>query len=876
MNTSSKPRRSLLPGSSSPLTRLPLALLPLALGACAGAGRPATPTSTPDWARTREQPLVAPLEADAPEEAGASTSAGEGVPLDLTRPLAPPGAGSPARPGARGGRPAAGPAPALPEGGRSRLERLYAGESGADAANRRLDQFGYATFRADSDLAASPAPPDYPLGPGDEVIVTITGSFEEFVRRTVDQDGQVALPRVGALPVAGLLLRDLAPRLRQAYAIRYKGFELSASLGRLRTVQVELTGRVERPGTLRVPACSSLLGLLSQAGGVRKDGSLRRVILRRAGQERRLDLYELLLGGDTTRWPRVLEGDRLHVPEIGPTLAVAGLVRRPAIYELLDTLELGAALDLAGGLTPFSFTPRVQVEGSDGRRRALRDVELDAAGRAEPLRDGELVLVGALGGRVPVVRVQGEVLRPGNYEFRPGLRVSQLLRRAEGLTLEAFSQAFLSRRLETVQQGDGETRRRTRRVLVIDLARALAGDARHDIELQPLDLLSVRPRRAAEVLPTVWIEGAVRQPGRYERTQGLRVSHLLALAGNPLPDAADELELVREVEREGQLDVARYRLTLARVRAGDPRHDALLRERDRLVLRRLRRVRVAVSISGEVRRPGRYTFPQGARISDLIRAAGGVLEGADLRASVFTRESVRRLQQERFRHLLERSRQIHETALEDLVREGHANEAVAGKLSLDRTQRGVRRDRELQATGRVVVPLSRPGFPGSDHDLRLEEGDRLVVARRHRTVSVVGLVFNPATFVAERGITVEQVLDRAGGLLEDGDDERIYVIRADGNVESMAQRRDPLELEDPLLPGDVVLVPRRPAERSVKNQLADGLALSRQMAELALIASKAANPASSVQLNSSVERGDPFARSPAGYERELLRGREAR
>lgn len=833
-----------------------LALLPfLALAGCSATSSP-QPGGLPEWARQRD--ALAPLDAAAPPRlprAGGAPAQG-GAPLDLSQPLA---SGASRSKAARADgqakaappqRPGGSPAALAPTG--SRLERLYAGRVPREV-QRRLDQFGYGVFQRS--LAAGdpgPAPEDYLVGPGDELVISITGSFSHYLRRTVDREGRIQLPELGPQSASGSSRADLEARLIQAYARTRRNFQLSLSLGRLRQVRIVLTGRVAKPGPLDVPARASLLDVLSAAGGVLKEGSLRRIELRRGQEVERVDLYEVLLASSEGLWPRVLAGDRIHVPEIGATLAVGGLVKRPGIYELLgqDT-SLAEALEVAGGLTPFSFTPRLQVEGSDGRQRTLRDVAL---GAPERVGAGEFVLVGAVEGRVPVVRVQGEVVRPGNFAFRPGLRVSDLLGLAEGLTLEAFPQAFLSRRVQ------GQAGRVVRRLLLVDLSKARAKDPAHDVLLEPLDLLRVRPRSTAATLPTVQTEGALRTPGRYECTWGLRASELIALSGGVLPDAAETAELIRRAPRAGALDVQRYRLDLARLRAGEARHDPFLQDGDRLVIRRLAAIATEVEVRGEVRYPGRYTFPAGARISDLIAAAGGVRKGADLRAAVFTRESVRRLQVERFRHLLERNQRQDTRALEGLTRDGHAGEVMAGRLTLRKSRELLSRMERSEATGRVVVPFLRSDFVGSLHDLVLESGDRLVVKRRQETVSVVGLVFNPSTFVAERGITVEDVLDRAGGLLEDADEERIYVVRADGVVESMAQRRDPLELESTLLAGDVVLVPRRPMERGIGQQLADGLSLARQTAELGLIMSKIASPSSGVQLQSNVERTDAFPR----------------
>lgn len=834
----------------------PLALLSLlSLAGCAAL--PATERDgLPAWALTQD--ALAPIQdaSTLPPLVASGVPPSGGAPLDLSRQLSSGGrskGGASQRTRRAKGSQASAPAALEPSG--SRLERLYAGRVPREV-QRRLDQFGYGVFQR-SLRASDPGPvsEDYKVGPGDEVVISISGSFTHYVRRSVDREGRIQLPEIGPLSAAGLTRALLEVHARQAYARTRRGFQLSLSLGRLRQVRVVLTGRVAKPGPLDVPAQASLLDVLSAAGGVLKEGSLRRIELRRGQEVERIDLYEVLLASSQAAWPRVQAGDRLHVPEIGATLAVGGLVKRPGIYELLgEGTSLAEAIQVAGGLTPFSFTPRLQVEGSDGRQRTLRDVELGAPERLAP---GEFVLVGAVEGRLPVLRVQGEVVRPGNFAYRPGLRVSDLLDLAEGLTIEAFPQAFLSRRVQSQEAGAGQV---VRRLLLVDLVKARAKDPAHDLVLEPLDLLRVRPRGTAATLPTVQSEGALRSAGRYECTWGLRASQLVALSGGVLPDAAPTAELIRRSPREGSLDVVRYRLDLARLQAGDERHDPFLRDGDRLVIRRLAKIATEVEIRGEVRYPGRYTFPAGARISDLIAAAGGARPSADLRAAVFTRESVRRLQVERFRHLLERNQRQDTRALEGLTRDGHAGEVMAGRLTLRKSRELLRRMERSEATGRVVVPFLEANFVGSIHDLALESGDRLVIKRRQETVSVVGLVFNPATFVAERGITVEDVLDRAGGLLEDADEERIYVVRADGVVESMAQRRDPLELESVLLAGDVVLVPRRPMERGLGQQLADGLSLARQTAELGLIMSKIASPQSGVQLQSNVDRSEAFPR----------------
>jgi protein involved in polysaccharide export with SLBB domain len=740
----------------------------------------------------------------------------------------------------------------------SHLERLYKGGFGKDPL-RTLSQFGYSTFRGVRSLEApGPVPPGYRLGPGDEVVVTVTGSLSLVERSTVDRDGQVILPVIGSLPVANRTFGELHEVLTAAFGTRYRGFALQVSLGRLRTIRVQILGQVKRPGPLDVPARVSLASALSAAGGVLKTGSLRRVRLTRAGARKPdLDLYEYLLGSGKAEL--VLQpGDVIRVPPIGQTVGVAGYVRRPGIYELLGTETVGQVLELAAGLTPFAFTPHLQIETTvEGRGRTTLDVELDTAGKTRRMKDGELILVGAVESSLqPLVRIEGEVVRTGNYELRKGTRVSDMVRRADGLTVDAYlQQALISRQSVQVTGGsytpDPKRPNISRQVLVVDLGKALRGDPEHDLPLHPLDLLTIRSRRSASVLPVVQISGAIKHPGSYEVTEGMRASDLVAIAGNLLANAFPEkAELVRRVRSPSGLglDAKRFHLDLVNAIAkgqGDP----VLRDGDQVIVRALRPAHISVEIAGVVAFPGRYTFPAGARITDLL-AAGGLLPGSDLGASVFTRRSVGKSHRETLAHLTSRTRHSQQTALEDMALTGQSQEALAQKLSLRHSSEILKRRGGQLTSGRIVIPFLREDFPSSPYNLHLEPGDVLRVKQRQETVSVVGMVFNPSTFVAEGKLTIEDVLDRAGGLLEDGDEDRIYVMRADGVVHALDQGKNPLEEDDVLLPGDVVLVPRRPLERSVRAQVEDGLSLARQLAETALTASQVASPASAISLSS--------------------------
>ncbi|MEM0967769.1 MAG: SLBB domain-containing protein, partial [Verrucomicrobiota bacterium] len=710
--------------------------------------------------------------------------------------------------------------------GASLLERLYEGRFDR-TADRNLSQFGYDLFRNPADVTdlVGPVPLAYSLGPGDEVNVAISGAIEAFHQLRVERDGSITIPDFGTVSIAGVTFGDLEGHIGAFMEQRRKGFELAVSLGSLRSIQLTVVGNVTRPGSVEISALGNPLVALAAAGGPRKDGSLRSLRLLRGGKEADVDLYDILIGGGYPLSNLILqEGDTLQVPSIGPTIAVAGYVKRPAIYELSQPHStVGEVLALAGGLTPFSFTPLAHLERTvDGRGRQRIDVSLEGRGLQQEMKDGEILLVEAVDdNRQPVVRIEGEVARPGDYEYRPGLTLKDLVERADGLTIEAYlPQAFISRQVGSSGRIDGIVKRtshqQTQRVIVTDLEQAMMGAPQANLALMPLDLVTIRSNGAAQTKAFVEILGPVQQPGEYHLTAGMRVSDLVAMAGNPLPSAYfDEAELIRQTVDEvtRQLDVRRFRFNLgwALKHPSDPSKNPLLRRGDQLVIRERGQSQIRVSIDGQIPFPGSYIFPAGATIIDLMTAAGGLLEDADLRAARFTRENTKRQQQQHLQHLTERTRQVFERAQTRMFQRGQNNESAAATLSLENAGNTLNRLRALQADGRIVIDFLRDDFPESAFNLVLESGDNLVIPRRHRTVNVAGHVFRPIAVIAEGGITTGDALQHAGGITELADKELIYVIRADGRVDRVARRRgNTLRRKTILFPGDSLVVPEEP------------------------------------------------------------------
>ena len=729
--------------------------------------------------------------------------------------------------------------------GPSALELQYRGQV-PQRPDRSLRQFGYEQLeRSDVSVGATggPSASDHVLVSGDEVLVDLTTDTTQRFSAVVGPEGDIALEGLVAVSVAGQRLDDARRSIRDAIARVRRNFELSVTLGTLSSVPVRVAGEAAAPGVVEAGPRPTLLDVLGVAS-VRRSGSLRRVRLTRAdGEDQTIDLYGYLLGEQSPPDIRLSRGDTVSIPPVGPTIAVAGSVQRPAIYELLDSdggLTVADAIALAGGGTGFAITEQVQIERTQNGQRILIDADQSDA---TLLKDGDLLLVGVVDGRLhPIVEVRGEVASPGRYQHRDILSVGDLVRLAGGLTVAAFDgEAVISRVAgESAARDDAWDAGVTpspRRVIIVDLNAALRGDPRHDIPLEPLDLLRVRRFDDARETPTVEILGAARRPGVYELTAGLSAADLISLAGSLTPDAfREEAELVRRARTEGEttLDVRRYRLPLSVILEGQARGPEL-ESGDRLIIRRLSRAEVRVRAGGLVRFPGEYILPSGARITDLITAAGGILPEADLRAASFTRESVRTRQRDRWEELTERTRQTFENNLEERVNSARSKEAFSARIQLRQAQATLDRLGRTQATGRIVLPLTDPTFPESKANLALESGDAIDVPRRSNTVTVQGHVFNPLTVVHDNEVTAGNLIAQAGGITEIADDGRLYVVRADGRVSSVRAQHGRFRLHDPLLPGDVVLVPPRPLGRDAGSAALDLLLLARTAGEAAAL-----------------------------------------
>ncbi len=662
-----------------------------------------------------------------------------------------------------------------------------------------LDVFGRSLFRRSSaefePILTGPAPPNYRIGPGDEISLVLTGDVELAYLLPVNREGYLVIPDVGQLLVNGLTLRELEERLYDRLGRVYSGVRRGAdattrflvSLGRTRLNQVYVIGDVERPNAYTVNALSTVFHTLYLAGGPNENGSFRRIEVRRAGQVvRTVDLYDYLVHGDDSSDIRLEHGDIVFVPPVSRRVTVLGAVRRPAIYEAAPDDDLRDLIRYAGGFEPEADIRRVQIdrilppsERSPGVDRGIVDVDLaalaDEAGQRIPLHDGDVVQVfGVSLERRNRITVTGNVRRPGLYEWHPGLTLGELIERAQGLREEAYlARAHIHRLVETDS---------TRRLIQVPLRVDSAGRPDVDVRLADRDSVVVFSRAVLRTPRYVSISGFVKNPGTYPLSEGMTVQDLVLAAGG-FVEGADVMtaELARLPEPWERTDqtatVHRVPLVPLAADTADPLSKAspdgssdpympawlpgngeiALQNGDRVFIRRAagyERPRT-VTITGEVLHPGTYVLQKREeRLTDILERAGGL-----------------------------------------------SPEAYAPGLQL-------RRKGALVATDLPRALRDR----GGHYDLALQADDSLHVPLYDPTVLVTGAVTFESRVLYEAGKGLDHYINRAGGFTDLADRGRVTVTYMDGERAAKSKVLGLFSRSPHIEPGSTIFVPAKPPD----------------------------------------------------------------
>jgi polysaccharide export outer membrane protein len=704
------------------------------------------------------------------------------------------------------------------------LIRLPLRKIGSEA----LKPFGYDLFdRAPSTFAPVtnvPVPADYTVGAGDQFQVQLYGNQNRTFALNVGRDGRINFPELGPIVVGGSLFSAVKTEIESRVERQMIGVRASVSMGDTRSIRIFVLGEAKRAGSYSISGLGTMTSALFAAGGVRPIGSLRNIQLKRQGAVvRTLDLYDMLIRGDTTDDAKLLPGDVVFVPPIGPTVSVDGEVRRPAIYEVKRESKPADIVALAGNLTPEADTSRVSIVRINAdRTRTVVNVNLAAPGAVESVRNGDLLRVSRLRPTLDSgVMVEGFVHSPATYAFRDGMHLSDVIRSVDDLQPDADIHYLLIRRELPPD--------RTVVAVSADLDAALRqpGSAA-DALLMPRDRITVfdlksgrdrimRPlldelkRQSNLARPTeiVTIEGKVNVPGQYPLEPGMTVRDLVRAGGN-LSDAAyshnAELTRYRNVNGDSRR-TEQIRIDLDAVLRGEPAANILLEPSDSLSVKELPEWgdKEHITLVGELRFPGRYSIKRGETLHSVLARAGGLTEFAFPEGSIFTRDELKTREQKQLDVLASRL----QNDLVTLALQGAAasNQAQAG-TALSIGQSLLSQVRTSEAVGRLVIDLPRVlRASGGTGDIILRDGDRLMVPKFQQEVTVIGEVQTATSHLYRPELSRDDYIALSGGLTRRADVKKIYVVRADGSVVANQEGRwfDRSSVE--IKPGDTIVAP---------------------------------------------------------------------
>lgn len=700
------------------------------------------------------------------------------------------------------------PYPNLPS-----LRDLYSQEIPANERLRRFgsDAFLFGTGNVNQLPIDLPVGPDYVLGPGDNLVVNMWGGQSARLSRTIDRQGQIELPEAGTITISGLTITQAQSAIQQSLGKQFQEEHVEISLGRVRTVRVYVVGDVQRPGAYDVSSLSTPLNALYAAGGPTSRGSLRTLKQLRGNQVvRDIDLYDFLLHGVRSNIDRLLPGDTIQVPPVGAQVSVAGMVRRPAIYELKGKADLNDVLNLAGGVLVSADLTAIRVDRVIAHeRRTMLRVQISNGSKDLPpfeVQDGDFIEVSPI---LPyndqVVYLEGHVFEPGQRAWREGMTVNDLLRSYQDVMPEPAVHAEIIRLVPPDLHPV---------TIPFDLPDILVGN--DPIALQPFDTVRISGRYEIDA-PKVSIEGPVLQPGEYPMPQGMTVADLVRMAGGFRRSAyREEADLSSYEIQNGQKVLIQHSVVaIGKALDGDKSADVALQPGDVVGIRQLsgwNDIGASITIRGEVTYAGTYGVEDGERLSSVLKRAGGFRSDAYPQGAVLERVQVRELEENNRQEMIRRVESTVPNVSQGV--NGTPQDQLSQLQAMQQQQQQVLAAlRNHPSAGRLVIEISGDisKWENTPADIVVRAGDTLSVPKRPDFVLVTGQVYNATGITYRPGKDAGWYLRQAGGATRYGDKKQIFILHADGSVVGnvTATVFEGGILSTRMLPGDSIIVPEK-------------------------------------------------------------------
>ena len=641
------------------------------------------------------------------------------------------------------------------------------------------------TFEPSVNIAT---PPNYRLGPGDEVIIDIWGTSQNTIRQQISPDGTINIEKIGPVSLSGMTVSEANSYLKRVLGKTYSGLdapdgtlEIRLTLGNTRTIQINVMGEVVQPGTYALSSFSTVFHALYRAGGVSDIGSLRNVQVTRNGKTvAKVDVYDFIMKGKTQDDIRLQEGDVIIVPAYEALVQISGNVKRPMKFEMKKNETLATLINYAGGFSADAYTRSLRVVRQNGEEYEINTVkEIDYS--AYPMRNGDVVTAEAILNRFTnKLEVRGAVYRPGIYQLNGEINtVRALVNEAKGLTGDAFTnRAVLQREREDL----------TTEIISVDVRSIMAGTS-PDIPLQKNDILYIPSIHDLEDRGDVAIFGEVAKPDSYSYSDNMTLEDLIIRAGGLRESAStvrvDVSRRIKDPKSTHSTDSIGQMFTFA-LKDGfviDGEQGFTLQPYDQVFVRRSPgyQAQQNVQVTGEVIFGGTYAMTTTEeRLSDLVKKAGGATPKAYLRGAKLIRVANDE-EKKRMRDVINlMNRQFGEAMMDSL---------------------GIR----VEDTFSVGIDLEKAMTqPGSEYDLVLREGDVLDVPKMNNTVKVNGAVMMPNTVGYLSDKNANYYLDQAGGYALNAKKSKKFVIYMNGQVARIKGRS-----KDKIEPGCEIIVPSK-------------------------------------------------------------------
>ncbi|MEK9727154.1 MAG: SLBB domain-containing protein [Candidatus Margulisiibacteriota bacterium] len=651
-----------------------------------------------------------------------------------------------------------------------------------------LFQYGYNIFDTASYQKVSNevmVPNNYRLQKGDRFTLLIYGKKEQVFDLLIDNDGEVFIPNIGPIAISGLSISEANKKIRLKLSQKYVNFKSQLKLSTMKDVVIFISGNVNQPGTYSVSKFESIFSVLSKANGIGKSGSLRMIkLLSSNGRKKNIDLYDYLLNFNTKKVVSFNEGDVLYVPSIGNTVAIAGEINSPGIYEIKSKDTVSDVIRYASGVGLNAYLSSIYINRFDNQfQRKILSVqakssnELNEKLKKERVKNGDVIFLNKKSNTsYGYVNIIGNVNVPGKFQFEDNMNLGELISLAKGLKLDSFENVHVFRY-------QSEDRRQLLNISILN----------SKFKLENRDVVTIYNKIDQSEKRKISIIGEVQSPGDFNYFEGMTVADALIIA-KP-----------REFASLYKVEVARFSDKKSRIIYvnNESFQSFELKSGDKISVKKdnLRDQTSKIELRGEFVFPGIYIVNKGTKLSEIIKKAGGYTESAYLEGAIFSRKSVQ---------VADQSGQ--NKVIEDEKRRFIYDQTHLGSLSIDsQVSLGVMMTARKEAltlleksseasSGRVIIDLYKDNFENSNDNFSIQDGDILEIPTKPESVHLIGGVQQGISIAYNSEYSTNDYIQNVGGFTKYADKGNIYIFKTSGRVFQNSSKIEP---------GDIIYVPEK-------------------------------------------------------------------